>query len=108
MKRETDVFVISFIIIDSEPEVVKMTKDNNDYEHYGGNIPPRSGSAIRCKTAYQTQVVSEKEHRANQFDFSATQSKWVKRDISAEPGYKRLSSGFKKLFNNPNVTLKQM
>lgn len=80
-----------------------MTKDINDYDAYGGNIPPRAKSVASYHKNYMTPIVSEKEYRANQFDFTATQSRWVNRDLTQESVYSKLSDGFKKLFNNSRV-----
>jgi len=74
-----------------------MTRDVNDFEAYGGTVLPRSNSVSKSTS-------TQKEHKASQFDFSATQHRWVNRDLSQEPGYQRLSNGFKKLFNDRKVS----
>lgn len=76
-----------------------MTRDAKDFEAYGGTIPPRPSSVSKTTKAEFTQ----KEHKASQFDFSATQHRWVNRTVSQEPGYERLSDGFKRLFNDKKV-----
>lgn len=77
-----------------------MTRDVKDFEAYGGTIPPRPSSVSKpTKNADFTQ----KEHKANQFDFSATQHRWVNRTVSQEQGYESLSDGFKRLFNDKKV-----
>ena len=81
---------------------MKVVRDANDFDNYGGTVIPRSMSVA---AANSRGPISEKEHRAGQFDFSATQHRWVNRDLSQTPGYQNLSEGFRNVFRNAKVCL---
>lgn len=78
-----------------------MGRDKDDFANYGGDVAPRPGSVIES-TALRGPV-SEREHLAGQFDFSATQHRWVNKDVTQAPEYKSLSQGFQKVFENSKV-----
>ena len=86
-----------------EPEAMKVVRDSHDFDNYGGTIAPRPNSVMSPTVGISKALLSEKEHRANQFDFSGTQSKWVNRDLTQTPGYQTLSEGFRKTLMNTNV-----
>ena len=82
---------------------MKVVRDSHDFENYGGTIAPRPNSVETLTVGMSKTLLSEKEHRANQFDFSATQARWVNRDLTQTPGYQTLSEGFRKTLMNTKV-----
>ncbi len=84
-----------------EPESVKVMRDVKDFDGYGGTLAPRPMSVSGTPGATVRQgPVGEREHKADQFDFSGTQHRWVNRDMTQTAGYQTLSDGFKRVFDN--------
>ena len=83
--------------------MVEIIRDKLDYEAYGGNIPVRCSSVTPSRLDCYNKVVSPKENSAKQFDMSSTKSRWVNRDLSQFPEYKRLSDRFKNILESPKV-----
>lgn len=77
--------------------MMKVNRDEVDYENYGGNIAPRPN------TEFNNEIISEKEHRANLYDFSATRSKWVNKDLTGTSSFQSLSPGFQRTFLTARV-----
>lgn len=109
MKKRTGDFVsyssvvLIIFIVDEDATMSKIKRDIDDYDTYGGNIPPRPYTeaklALTCKG-----IIPEKEHKANFYDFAATRSKWVNKDFSATPEFKSLSPAFQRMISTAKVT----
>ena len=79
-----------------------MNKDKIDFEKFGGTVPPRPKSVDPYK---RDGVISEQEYRSSHFNFDSSRFHWVNRDITQEPGYKKLSETFRKLFETKKVNM---
>ena len=100
LKRFRRFRTLPLISLVAEPEILKLKRDVSDFDEYGGKVAPRSNSVLSRN--YKPQV-SLREYRADQYDFTDAMPRWVNRDVKNEPGYKFLSTKFKKLFDNNKV-----
>lgn len=94
-------------ILDSEPEIVKVKKDEKDYVEYGGVIPAQAGFLKTNGILSPKNILSLQEYRASQFDFGATKPHWTNRTVADEPMYGTLSNGFKKVFESVRISMSE-
>ena len=86
--------------------MMKVIRDEKDFIEYGGDIPPNLDA--KCSNTFNNTAtnkpISEREHRAELFDFAATKTKWANNDLTGTLLYKSLSNGFQRAIGTaPNV-----